>query len=456
VADPPLFAHPEPVMETIHPGFELRYVHVPDALDVEIRMEFGRGAHELDGWASDPSDAMGYLWDMATPSLDATAMSVEEDLHNLDVTSAVDWHTSSLSLSAPREELDRGLRLLDDVLRHPAFPKAELKRYQRELKDNVLYQQPNDPGSLMRAAMAAAWYAPGAPYDPRPDLRGLQRVRVGDLFARHAELLATAPVRLYVTGDLTLDEVKAAIAPLTVGVGVAGAWSAPVPEAPRSGEALIAVDLPGATQVTIGLRTAAPRWAAEDTFAFEQASYALVGPFLSRLNKNLREEKGWTYGIGGGYSADVHEGVWTIRGVYSPEYTEGVLREIRAEIDAISAGGARPDEIGADWRETVATWNDAFLDAPSAMSLYTEAGYFDTTVEALRGRLTSLGATRPEATADAARAWLSSAHGRVWVVVGDRAQVEAALTASGLPVTWVTREQAVYGTFPAQLAPAAP
>jgi predicted Zn-dependent peptidase len=388
--------------------------------------------------------------------MDATAMSVEEDLYDVNVTSTLDWHTSALSLGAPREELDRGVRLMEDVLRHPAFPKAELKRYQKEIKDNVLYQQTNDPGSLMRSAMASTWYAPGAPYDPRPDLRAVQRVRVADLFARHAELLATAPVRLYIAGDLSLEEAKAAIAPLTAGVGVAGAWSENIPEAARSGEALVAVDLPGATQVTIGLRAAAPRWGAEDTFAFEQASYALVGPFLSRLNKNLREEKGWTYGVGGGYRADIHEGVWTLRGVYSPEYTEGVIREIRAEIDTISEGGARPDEIGANWRETVATWNDAFLDAPSALSLYTEAGYHGTTVEALRARLTSLGAARPEATAEAARAWLSPAHGRVWVVVGDRAKIEAALTASGLPVTWVTREQAVFGTFPAPLPPAAP
>ncbi|MFM2161109.1 MAG: hypothetical protein RLZZ383_621, partial [Pseudomonadota bacterium] len=378
-------------------------------------------------------------------------VAATEAAGDLDVVSSYDDDTTTLSLTVPKSQIGDGLALFEDVLLRPAFPDRELKRWVRDTKDELTAYAPTNLRSVYSYAWTHAWAAAGSPDDRRPDLNALASVRRTDLLALHQTLLDEAPVHAWITGDLTEAEAREAFtgAGWWSKIGVEGAPEAPASRTHLAANAVIAVDLPTATQAIVGVVLEAPSRTDADRAAFAHASYALVGPFLSRLNRNLREDKGWTYGVGGSYQPGRADGTWSARGTYTASNVTGVLREMQAELHALAAGGPTADEIDANVREQVTSYNDAMLDAGSAMAWYAAGVPFDETIADAAKRVEALSAVTPAQASDVAARWFADDAPRLILVVGRRTDVEPQLTAAGLTATWITAADAVLGRFDA-------
>lgn len=448
VAAPSPLHHADPQVFDLGAGRKLWFVPTPGARKVVVQVILHAGTHELEGWSSPQTDAASELWGVATTRHGASELAAELALHDINLSTGIGWHDAWAEIEAPKEELDTALSLLDDVLRRPVFTGAEVARYKRETSYFLTLAAPNDLETASNSALGHAWRPADAPYGARPDLTALKKLKPSDLATRHAALLAAGPVTLLVAGDLDPSTAVARFGKLVEGLGAdKAAAKAVASPGPTSGEHLVLVDVPGATQASIRLRTAAPPLGHADSVAFSGVDWALGGAFLSRLNSNLREDKGWTYGIRSRYGRDVANGTWTVSVMVSNENVGGAVTEIRREIDGIAASGARADEIDAGWRDRVGTWNNTFRTAADVSGLYSDLATTGRTVGVRLGDLDQFAKLSPADTQRVAAQWFGQA--RVWVIAGDRSVLEPQLQSLGLTPTVVSPSDAVLGRMSA-------
>jgi predicted Zn-dependent peptidase len=173
----------------------------------------------------------------------------------------------------------------------------------------------------------------------------------------------------------------------------------------------------------------------------------LGGHFLSRLNTNLREDKGYTYGAGSSYQTGQTYGHATIRVDVPSEHTRDAIVEIGHEIARLVAEEVPTAELAMAYRSWAAEWNNQFQTASSAADLYTQVSREQGTVKDRRDRIAAAETLSTQATQIAAQTWLGDNQPRVWVVVGDRAQVAPQLDALGWKVDWISPSQAILGSF---------
>jgi zinc protease len=202
--------------------------------------------------------------------------------------------THSLSRSFPE-----ALELLADVALHPSFPKEEIERVRSE-RLAALVQEKDEPFSVAFRVLAAALYGPRHPYG-YPDsgsaesLKATAREDIVNFWQRN---YFPDDAALIVTGNIKL----AALKPLLekeFGAWKPGKRSAPAIKAPEGTDArLIIVDRPGAPQTTLACYSIGVARSSPDYAAIEVMNTDLGGLFSSRINMNLREAHGYTYGAG--------------------------------------------------------------------------------------------------------------------------------------------------------------
>jgi zinc protease len=244
------------------------------------------------------------------------------------------------SLSALRDRLAPSLALLVDVVTRPDFPAAELERLRRQRR--VRLTQLRDQPHYLAAVTVQRVLFGGHPYahPAAGTAASLDAVTLDDVRAFWRAAFVPANAVLVVAGAVTRTELEAALA----GFAAWPAGPAPVfdppPAPPHDGRVLYLVDKPGAAQSVITAALAGPPRATPDYAALTVLNAALGGQFVSRLNLNLREDKGYTYGARSRASFEVFAGTLTATAPVETRVTAPALREILAELEGVA--GARP------------------------------------------------------------------------------------------------------------------
>lgn len=298
------------------------------------------------GSAMDPDGKPG-LASMTAAMLDegagkrsALELADAVDLLGAEVSVSAEQHLTTVALHTPAARLDSALALLADVALRPAFPAEELERQRRE-RLTALAQQHDEPRAVAQVLFARAVYGGGHPYGRRifGTEQAVRAFTVDDLRRFHATYFRPNNAALIVVGDVTperiLPKLEAAF----------GRWeAAPVPTARwleaaqvRRREVLL-VNKPGAAQseVIIG-RVGVPR-TTPDYYALVVMNTVLGGSFTSRLNQNLREQKGYTYGASSGFLFDRLAGPFSARAAVQTAVTDKALVEFMKELTQIRDG----------------------------------------------------------------------------------------------------------------------
>jgi predicted Zn-dependent peptidase len=438
---------PEPEIHEITPAATAWFVRVPQVRKVAIDVVLLRGMIELDGRPSEHARALGWLAEVAAGDLDAAEVSLQEDVYDIAVDSSLGMHAGRVSLRVPREELERGVSLQNLVLRDPSFPKKDLQRY---LRDQELYYTitgPSSPTMVARAALAFAWFPPDHPYGQRPDLAELDGIRRGDLRERFERWRTEAPIVAIVVGDVAWEDVADDVKALVEGLGSPGDAPPQLPFEPLGRSHVVAVDMPGQAQVSLRMRMAAPWEDDPDRAAYAAASWLLGGHFLSRLNRVLREEKGYTYGSSATWQSGPTWGSFTVAVDVRPENLLDTIRTIQDELALMASAGPVEAEMGMARRSLSAEWNDTFLTADTAMDLYRDVLEEQSTVAEQRSFVAALEDLTPEDVRKVATRWFDPHAPRTWVLVGDRQAMAPTIDTVGLPTAWTDPAHAILGTF---------
>ena len=204
----------------------------------------------------------------------------------------------------------------------------------------------------------------------------------------------------------------------------------PRPAAPK----ILLINRPGSPQASIVGAQILPIDPKADIVPFDTANEVLGGTFLSRLNMDLRENKGWSYGVSGDESAFEHAVIYTVSAPVQADKTGDSLAELNKQIsEFLTTSGVTPDEL----KLTVANdinrlpgefeTSGAVLGAIMDMDLH---GRPDNYYETLAPEYRSL----TEAKLDQAARSALDPKGFVWIVAGDAAKVKPQLEKLGMPI----------------------
>jgi len=353
------------------------------------------------------------------------------------------WDATSAGVDVPESRLGQALELLAEVVRRPAFPEDEIDRLRDERLTDLL-QAKADPRRRADEAYIGTIYAPSSPYH-RPSggtsdtVAGLTSA---DLRAVHARAANPRQAALIVAGDVTNDAVIG-LARSLFGEwtgSAAGAAGAIDDSAARDTRVVRVIHRPGAVQSEIRIGHPAVPRRTPDYHALSVMGAILGGLFNSRLNMNLREEKGYTYGASAGFDLRRGRGPFTARAAVNTEVTVPAIHEFLVELDRIRDTPVSDAELKAARDFLVGVFPLRFeTPGPVAGSL---AGLFihdlpDDELDRYRAAIEAVTAAdvqrvardhiRPEAAAI--------------VLVGDHEAFGSALDAAGVGDVEVTRDE---------------
>ena len=359
VADRPTHGEPRPYQFPrferleLSNGLGLIAVHLPGRALVTASLILPSGA------ADEPEDQAGVTSLMARALTEGTArhdaIELTEAAERLGASlhAEAGWDGLSISVEVPAERLSPALALAAEVAAEPTFPAADVERM-RDERLNDLLQARADPRRRADDGFVETIYAPGSPYG-RPS-GGTQETVPGldadAVRAMHRRRLGPRGMTLIVGGDLHAvgEDIR------SIAESRFGAWAdnpaAESPSTPRVASAreeriVRVIHRPGSVQTEIRVGHVGIPRLVSDFHAVSVMSAILGGLFNSRLNRKLREDKGYTYGASAGFDLRRGPGPFAVRLAVNTEVTVPALVDVLAELDGIRAAAPTRDELHA-------------------------------------------------------------------------------------------------------------
>jgi zinc protease len=252
---------------------------------------------------------------------------------DLDVASS--WDVAHVGVSALRTRIEPSLAILADLIRAPTFPLDEVDRLRGERHAELLQRRASPRGLANEMALRFI-YSESSPFARAlsGSIESVASITQSDIREFHASHYVGGGASMLVVGDIEADEAMS-LAERFFGDwdGAAPATQAEVPVAPRSETVqLVVVDRPGAVQSEIRVGHVGADRTAPDYFALAVMNSILGGAFSSRLNLNLRERHGFTYGVHSSFALRRRPGPFLVSTAVETAVTQGALREILREI----------------------------------------------------------------------------------------------------------------------------
>lgn len=344
---------------------------------------------------------------------------------------ACDLDACTVDLRIPRDKLREGLALTVDAIRHELQQDAIESVRKRFLA--ARNREKLEFSGLAERLMTRFLYGDDHPYGigasgqgTRESVLALDKEAVE---AYRRDYLRPDNLSVIMVGDVAHDEGARWLESAFAG-WVPSATPLPSPlaraVARESGDVAYLVDQPGAQQVHLSVGLLAPPVAGD--VDLELASRVFVGLSGSRLNANLRETRGWSYGMSGGVSRVSGDRSFAVHGPVQADRAGDAIAEIRREMAAVADGTAPLTEAEvANVRAGVVRSMAVTLETDGAMmvalSNSVKLGRRDDFWQTFPAMVRETDATR----ADGALKDLFSSRGRTWVIVGDRARIETQL-----------------------------
>jgi predicted Zn-dependent peptidase len=247
------------------------------------------------------------------------------------------WESSTLSLHTPTAQLDSALALFADVALHPSFPANEFERVRKTQLTDLL--QLRDQGAAIASiAFPAIIYGNAHPYGApsQGTEASVKALTTGDLQAYYQANFRPNNATLIVVGDVTPAQVEQKINALFGGWQRADIPQINYSEPPKPGATTIyLIDKPGAAQSSFRIGAIGVPRSTQDYFALTVMNTILGGSFTSRLNQNLRETRGYTYGAGSRFDMRRAAGPFLASAEIVTAKSDSALIEFMKELNGI-------------------------------------------------------------------------------------------------------------------------
>ncbi|HYZ48380.1 MAG TPA: pitrilysin family protein, partial [Sphingomonas sp.] len=397
------------------------------------------------GNAADPADRLGLesltlsLLDEGTKTRNSTQIAEEQERLGATIGMSTSTDRTNVSLFALSPNLKPSVALLADILRNPVFAPAEVERL-RNQQLVAIQSELTQPSGLAQRTLPPILFGPAHPYGRPTSGNGdpaiVSKLTRGDLVAFQQAWIRPDKATIFVVSDQPLDKVRSVLDAALGdwrGTGAPGvkAFTAAVPQPqPR----IVLVDRPDSPQSLIYGGVLTPLKGRDELIPYLAANDVLGGNFLSRLNMDLRETRGWSYGVNGNFRRMLEAVPYFVSAPVQADRTGESLVAMREDMQTfLTSQGITPPEAER-------TINGFVRELP---------GSFETAADVLGGMQNNVLYGRPDnyydTVASRYRALTATAMDRAirsaldpskitWVVVGDAKLVKPQLDRLGLPV----------------------
>ena len=416
---------------TLPNGLQLAVVemHKVPVVDITLMLDAGTVA--------DPADLPGLatftanMLDEGAGRRSALDIAEEADFLGARLSTGASFDGAAVALHVPKRQLTPALDLMADIVLRPVFADSEVTR-QRDLRRTQILQQRDQPVAMAGLAFPAIVFGAQHPYG-RP-VNGtesstalLTRDRVSQFYQTYYR---PGNARLLVVGDITLAEAQQLLT-ARFGAWERGTTPPATPATTASAPAartVYLVDKPGAAQSVIRIGNIGAARSSADYFPLQVLNTILGGSFTSRLNQNLRETHGYTYGANSQFATRRMAGPFQAGSSVQSAKTDSALiefmrelRRIRDEVVPLAELDKAKSYIALGFPGDFETTQGAAGQFSSLLTFGLPLDYYNSYV----ARINAVTATDVQRVA---RQYLDLDH-FVIVVVGDRSQIEAGIRA---------------------------
>ncbi|MEE4162193.1 MAG: pitrilysin family protein [Woeseiaceae bacterium] len=433
VRNTPDLVFPEIQRDELRNGIEIVLAERSTVPVVNIAMQFDAG------FAADAGGTLGTanftlaMMDEGTKERSALEISAESESLGAQIGTGSNLDTSTVSLSAIRDQLEPSLALYADVVRNPAFAQDEMDRLRQRLLAQI-EQEKNQPVGVALRTLPPIMYgddhAYGIPFTGSGTSESVASLTRDDLVGFHQTWLRPDNATIFVVGDVTMDEIKPMLEKQF------GNWKTPRTPLPTKNIAAVErpeaptvylVDKPGAPQSLILAGHVAPPEGVDNNLAIQTMNDVIGGQFTARVNMNLREDKGWAYGA---YTL-----IYPARGqrpfmVYAPVQTDRTvdsIEELMLELNGfLDDRPATADELDRNVKNSVRSLPGQFETGGAVLGALMSNARFgrpDDYVTTLKEEYEGLGVDDlNEAASD-----VIHPQSLTWMIVGDLEEIEQSI-----------------------------
>jgi zinc protease len=379
--------------------------------------------------------AMAML-DEGTKTRDALEISTEMSEMGTSIGSGTSLDSSVVSLNTLKAKLEDSLDLYADIILNPTFPADQLERL-KEQQLAAIAQEKNSPFGaglrLLPELLYGKGHAYSAPFSGSGTEQSISSMTADDLRKHHATWFTSDNSTLIVTGDITMNE----LLPL-VEKYLSSMLSGEVPKknitkiTPLEKSVVYLLDRPGSEQSAILGATMLPKYGFNGELSLQLMNEVLGVGFNSRINMNLREDKGWSYSARSIIRGTQSERPFIAYSSVQTDKTAESMLEIYAEIKGIMTDNpARTEELARSLDKRTLTlpgrWETAGAvegDIATMVKYGLADDYWDQYVNELQK--INLAQVNQSAKDNL------SPDAMLWVAVGDRERIEEQVRAANL------------------------
>ncbi len=386
------------------------------------------------GSAQDPQDLPGLSGFTASMLDEGTekrnALAIADQLHGLgaSLNTGSSQDGSTIACRSLKQNAGAAMSILSDVALHPAFPQKEIDRLRDERLTSLL-QQRDSPSQTASRVMWSALYGPTHPYGhiALGTSEALKKISRDNMVRFYQAYFSPKNAALVLVGDLSESDAK------RLATDALGTWEGPPTETPRPAAGttiasrVVIVDKAGSPQTALRVAQMGLMRSDPDFEKFDLANTIMGGLFSSRINMNLREEHGYTYGAFSALSENRGQGPFFIGTSVRTDVTGASIGEILKEVKGMLEKPVGDEELRLAKESTIrtlpanfqTTWNTAGTIA--TLYLYDlPPDYFQT----MPARVAAITSADVQAIA---KKYLAPDRMLV-IAVGDRAQIAPQIT----------------------------
>ena len=386
------------------------------------------------GWAADPKNRPGAanltseLLDEGTTSRSALQIDSEAKMLGATLITSSHFDASSVELSVLKKQMEKGLALLSDVALHPTFPGEELER-QRQIYLGRIEQEAMEPSTSGIKVFYRILYGPdhpyAQPYTGSGTTASIQALQQQDLKKYYETFYHPNNAAMVIVGDFTLKEVVPHLEAAFKEWKPKNVPDAEIPAVPTLKTTKIyLVDKPGAAQSSVfagnlGIDRGSPEY-----YTVQVLNSVLGGKFTSRINLNLREDKGYTYGARSAFYTNRSAGPFVVSAPVHTQFTKETVIEIENELRGIC--GVRPlssPELQESKTFLVKQFAQRFQNSGWIANQVAAQAAYGLPDDQLRRYIPAINAVNASSAAEAARKYIRP-NALLYVIVGDVSKIE--------------------------------
>jgi zinc protease len=420
---PPLHL-PVPEQFTLSNGLTVLYNERPGLplVAASLVLHAGSGANPIDhpGLASFTSRML----QQGTESRSALQIADRAADLGISLGSRASTDASSVSFQSLTRSFPDALELLADVALHPRFPQQEIDRVRSE-RLAALVQEKNQPFAVATRVYTSALYGPKNTYG-YPDIGTADSIKAmtrDELVNFWQQNYSPNHAALVIAGNINLADLKPLLEK-QFGAWKPGTYSPPPLAVPDPSDAkLIIVDRPNAQQTTLLFCSLGPKRSTPDYPRIEVMNSVLGGLFSSRINMNLREQHGYTYGAESFFNYHVGPGPFIVYSEVRTDATTPAAAEIFKELNRMRDTQLTPAELTLAKDSIAQSMPGRFESGEEAAGTIAQVYIYDFALDyfsLLPGKINAV--TAPQARA-AAQQYIQPDK-MIVLAVGDRARIE--------------------------------